>query len=100
MNDIIILGQMTCPNCGNIRNTDLTPCICGYNPRTGKVEKNDMEKFIQDMSWNNLSETAKERVQKEYGIVSTTTPVDGFPLFESIYLLEEKYGKHNLIKNI
>lgn len=86
----IILGQMTCPNCGNIRNTDLTPC----------VEKNDMEKFIQDMSWNNLSETAKERVQKEYGIVSTTTPVDGFPLFESIYLLEEKYGKHNLIKNI
>lgn len=35
----VILGQMTCPNCGISRGTDLIQCICGYNPITGKVEE-------------------------------------------------------------
>lgn len=33
-----ILGRMSCPNCGITRGTDMSPCVCGYNPLTGKVE--------------------------------------------------------------
>lgn len=34
-----ILGRMVCPNCGHTRGTDLSPCICGYDPSTGEVHK-------------------------------------------------------------
>lgn len=101
-----ILGKMTCPNCGCERGTDIIRCICGYNPLTGKVENHfELKHGIitdfnlqneQNENWNKLSYDAKTRIKKEYNIVKTNTPVDGFPLFESINLLEEKYGKHNL----
>lgn len=39
IDDNIILGQMSCPYCGKTRGTDMTRCICGYDPTTGKVEK-------------------------------------------------------------
>ena len=58
------------------------------------MEKNTT---LQDTNWNKLSQDAQTRIRNEYKIISDTTPVDGFPLFESIHLLEEKYGKHNLI---
>ena len=32
-----ILGRMKCPNCGITRGTNLIPCLCGYDPMTGKV---------------------------------------------------------------
>ena len=43
---MVRLGQMKCPNCGITRSTDLYRCFCGYNPRTGIVEKNYWDKFI------------------------------------------------------
>lgn len=38
IHDNVVLGQMTCPNCGIERGTDLSSCVCGYNPMTNKVE--------------------------------------------------------------
>lgn len=40
------LGQMTCPNCGISRGTDLSQCICGYNPMTGKVEEFSLPEIL------------------------------------------------------
>ena len=54
-------------------------------------------KIDQNSNWNKLSKEAQTRIRNEYKIVTTNTPIDGFPLFESIHLLEETYGKHNLI---
>ena len=34
-----VLGRMICPNCGSTRGTDLSPCICGYDPMTREVHK-------------------------------------------------------------
>lgn len=39
------LGRMRCPNCGIERGTDLNRCICGYNPRTGKIDKHYWEEM-------------------------------------------------------
>ncbi len=54
----------------------------------------------QDRAWNFLSKNAQIRIKNEYKIITSTTPVDGFPLFESIHLMEDKYGKHNLITKV
>lgn len=89
MDNDIILGQMTCPNCGIIRDTTTYKCTCGYNPLTGLIEEPtkvdfnqtnsidsiktfpDMmseirqnEKIRQNENWNNLSNNAKERIKK------------------------------------
>ena len=49
------------------------------------MEKNTT---LQDTNWKKLSQNAQTRIRNEYKIISDTTPVDVFPLFESIYLLE------------
>lgn len=43
----VILGQMTCPNCGIQRGTDMSKCICGYNPMTGRVEQHNFSEAIK-----------------------------------------------------
>ena len=43
-----ILGSMVCPNCGLEMGTTGLPCMCGYNPKTGKVEESPLSKMIED----------------------------------------------------
>lgn len=53
---------MKCPNCGAERGTDLGQCICGYNPRTGKVEESPLSKILsKTLTKGNKFYTAPER---------------------------------------
>ena len=61
----MILGQMKCSHCGRTRNTSLRKCICGYNPRTGKVEKEVFAtEEIKPIEKNSLERRAREYTDK------------------------------------
>lgn len=52
------LGQMKCPNCGQYRPTIPLPCMCGYNPETGKVEKfKDLFNINEVKTYSNVEES-------------------------------------------
>lgn len=48
-----VLGRMICPNCGCTRGTDLSPCICGYDPMTREVHKIPSNMDIEKQCYGN-----------------------------------------------
>lgn len=60
------LGQMKCPNCGLDMGTTGLSCMCGYNPKTGKVEKSPLLKDLIEKKELNLPELLRDCIGETF----------------------------------